>query len=399
MAAKAKTFILAITASLIAICMIISPRHSIQGALQGIQLWGNIVFPSLFPFFILAEMMFSLGIVHFIGVLFEPIMRPLFRVPGVGGFVLSMGIVSGFPAGAKFTARLKQEKQISAIEAERLVSFTNSSNPLFMSGAIAVGLFHNPSLAILIMASHYLGNLFVGFTMRFHGQKKEKFAKHKTSFSLSQAFHEMHIKRTIDRRPFGKKLSDAVNSAMQTMLMIGGFITLFSVLNNVLSYIHAIDFLAFIFANVLSLFSIPEELSVPFLAGLLEITNGSKLVSETENVSLLHQMMIISFILGFNGFSIQAQVASLLAEAQIRFLPYFAARILHGLYAVFFTFVLWHPLDKKYMFSYVPVSAPQQLHSQDFWIVFNSYGSLFTVIALSIFITLHFIRFKKQHPA
>lgn len=399
MTAKSKTIILAFSVIVIAICMIISPKHSMQGALQGIHLWGNVVFPSLFPFFVLAEIMISFGIVHFIGILFEPIMRPLFRVPGVGGFVLSMGIVSGFPAGAKFTARLKQEKQISPIEAERLVSFTNSSNPLFMSGAIAVGLFHNPSLAVLIMASHYLGNLCVGLTMRFHGQKKEKLSKHKTDFSFSQAFHAMHAKRISDRRPFGKMLNDAVYSSTQTLLTIGGFIILFSVLNNVLSFIHMIDLLAIALANILPVFSIPSELSVPLLAGLLEITNGSQHISEAKNVSLLHQIMMISFILGFNGFSIQAQVASFLAEAQIRFRPYFIARILHGLYASFFTFLLWKPLDKKYMFSYVPVSSPQQLFTHDCWTMLNAYGSLFTLMAMIVFIALKCFRLKKQHPA
>lgn len=68
MAAKSKTIVLALSVIVIAICMIISPKHSIQGALHGIQLWGNVVFPSLFPFFILAEIMISLGIVHFIGI-------------------------------------------------------------------------------------------------------------------------------------------------------------------------------------------------------------------------------------------------------------------------------------------------------------------------------------------
>ena len=40
-------------------------------------------------------------------------MRPLFRVPGVGGFVWAMGMASGFPAGAKFTARLTARKSIN----------------------------------------------------------------------------------------------------------------------------------------------------------------------------------------------------------------------------------------------------------------------------------------------
>ncbi len=68
-------------------------------------------------------------------------MRPLFRVPGVGGFVWAMGLASGNPAGAKLTARLRKENKVNRIEAERLVSFTNSANPLFIFGAIAVGFF------------------------------------------------------------------------------------------------------------------------------------------------------------------------------------------------------------------------------------------------------------------
>lgn len=92
-------------------------------------------------FFIVSEILIGFGVVHFLGVLLEPFMRPLFKVPGIGGFVWAMGMASGYPAGAKLTARLRQQQQLSAIEAERLVSFTNSSNPLFIFGAISVGFF------------------------------------------------------------------------------------------------------------------------------------------------------------------------------------------------------------------------------------------------------------------
>ena len=40
------------------------------------NLFFTVVFPSLLPFFILSEMMLGLGVVHFIGVLFTPLMRP-----------------------------------------------------------------------------------------------------------------------------------------------------------------------------------------------------------------------------------------------------------------------------------------------------------------------------------
>lgn len=121
--------------------VITHPQASLQASKNGLAMWWEVVFPSLLPFFILSELLISFGIVRFVGVLLEPFMRPIFRVPGVGGFVLAMGMASGFPSGAKLTTRLRQERQLTRIEAERLVSFTNSSNPLFIFGAVAVGFF------------------------------------------------------------------------------------------------------------------------------------------------------------------------------------------------------------------------------------------------------------------
>lgn len=151
-------------------------------------MWWNIVFPSLLPFFIVSEILISIGVVRFIGVFLEPLMRPVFKVPGAGGFVWAMGMASGFPAGAKLTARLRQENQISRHEAERLVSFSNSSNPLFIFGAVSIGFFQDKNLGLLLAVSHYLGNVFVGLTMRFWG-KDEKSRKRK------QYIRSHHLKK------------------------------------------------------------------------------------------------------------------------------------------------------------------------------------------------------------
>ena len=394
MVSKVKTAALALIVSFIGLSIIISPKDSVEAALNGVKIWGVNVFPSLFPFFVVSELMIGFGVVSFIGVILEPLMRPLFRVPGVGGFVFAMGVASGFPAGAKFTALLRQEKQLTKIEAERLVSFTNSSNPLFMGGAISVGFFHNPALAVLIMASHYLGNLLVGLTMRFHGRKSEnvKLAASISSISLKQAFLKMHEKRIDDKRTFGKILGDAVNSAIQTLFMVGGFIVLFSVLNHMLDFIRVTQTIAIALGAVLSLVSMPFELSAPFFSGLLEITNGAQRISETKDSTLLEQMIAVSFILGFNGFSIQAQVASFLADAGIRFWPYFIARLLHGFYAAIFTFLLWKPLNGRYQYTDLPAAAPQSNREtlfaffDGFWAIINSFGGLFTLSVLLIFI-------------
>lgn len=138
---KLKTILLACSVTIMAVSIIAFPQESVDASIRGLNMWWEIVFPSLLPFFIVSEMLIGFGVVKFIGVLLEPLMRPIFRVPGVGGFVWAMGMASGYPAGAKLTARLRQEGQLTRIEAERLVSFTNSSNPLFIFGAVSVGFF------------------------------------------------------------------------------------------------------------------------------------------------------------------------------------------------------------------------------------------------------------------
>ncbi|MBP3041879.1 sporulation integral membrane protein YlbJ [Bacillaceae bacterium Marseille-Q3522] len=342
---RIKTVFLASICTILAASLIAYPRESVQASIRGLNMWWEIVFPSLLPFFIVSELLISFGVVAFIGVLLEPLMRPLFKVPGVGGFVWTMGMASGYPSGAKFTARLRQEKQLTKIEAERLVSFTNASNPLFIIGAVSVGFFNNPQLGILLAIAHYTGNFTVGLLMRFYGKEEKSTKKKKQpAFSFREALASLHRTRINDNRPIGKLLGDAVTSSVQSLLMIGGFIILFSVINKLLYLLHITDILSAFIQSLLIVFHLPPELSISLISGLFEITLGTQMTSQVSQVSLMHQAIIASLILGFCGFSVQAQVASILAQTDIQFKPFFFARMLHALLAALYTFLLWKPV-------------------------------------------------------
>lgn len=141
-----------------------------------------------------------------------------------------------------------------------------------------------------------------------------------------------------EKRPIGKLLGDAIVSSIQTLLMIGGFIILFSVLNKMITVFHITAALSFIMQHILSFFQLTTEFSIPILSGIFEMTLGSQMISQITETPLLQQAMVTSFILAFSGLSIQAQVASILAETDIRFKPYFS----HELSKVFcsiFTFI------------------------------------------------------------
>ena len=58
-----------------------------------------------------------------------------------GAFALAMGITSGYPVGAKVAKDLYNNKLCTKIEAERLLSFTNSSGPLFIIGTVGISMF------------------------------------------------------------------------------------------------------------------------------------------------------------------------------------------------------------------------------------------------------------------
>ncbi|WP_047981368.1 sporulation integral membrane protein YlbJ [Ornithinibacillus contaminans] len=340
-----KTCLLAGIAVFFAITLIKFPNDALEASIRGLDMWWEIVFPSLLPFFIIAELLLSFGVVKFLGVLFEPIMRPLFNVPGVGSFAWIMGMSSGYPTGAKISVRLREENQLTRVEAERLVAFTNSSSPLFIFGAISVGFFHDAKLGLLLAVCHYLGNALTGIIMRFYGRAEDKSSKKEQRIpSIKKAFQEMHDTRLLDVRPFGEIMGDAVLNSMKTLVMVGGFIILFSVVNKMLFLIGFTPIVAFLFHGVFQLLALPVELTLPFISGLFEITLGANLISKESIDPFLSSMIIISFILGFNGFSIQAQVASIIAKTDIRFYPYFFARLLHGIIASVLTILLYRPL-------------------------------------------------------
>ncbi|MCT2538077.1 sporulation integral membrane protein YlbJ [Aquibacillus koreensis] len=392
---KFKSLSLAGIAIFTAITLINFPGEVLNASERGLDMWWGTVFPSLLPFFITAELLIGFGVVRFIGVLFEPIMRPLFNVPGVGGFVWAMGMASGYPSGAKLTSRLRQENQITKIEAERLVSFTNASNPLFIIGAISVGFFHDEQLGVLLAVCHYLGNAIVGICMRFYGKNSQEIPERSSGrLSIYKALQELHRTRLKEKRPFGKILGDAVINSVQTLLMIGGFIIIFSVFTKLISIIGIATIFASFLAIGLNILGIPEQLALPMFSGLFEITLGAKLISDAEVNSLFFQAIALSFILAFNGFSVQAQVASIIAETDIRFAPYFFSRILHGIFASILVILLYKPLYTNQQAGsekHMPVWS--QIHAQpwaDAVHLLQTIGPLVTLctLALSICILL-----------
>lgn len=112
------------------------------------------------------------------------IMRPIFNVPGEGSFAFLMGIISGYPTGAKIVSNLKEKKICNTEECERLIAFTNNSGPLFIVGTVGSGLLGNSKIGFLLLFTHILACITVGFLFRFWKCKKN--SRFRTAEKLAQ---------------------------------------------------------------------------------------------------------------------------------------------------------------------------------------------------------------------
>lgn len=323
------------------ISMIIYPRVVFDGAVLGLKTWWNIVFPSLLPFFIASELLMSFGVVHFMGELLDPVMRPLFNVPGTGSFVMAVGFTSGYPIGSMVTAKLRADGLCTRVEAERLMSFTNNSSPLFMLVAVAVGMFNNPGLGVLIAGAHYLSNLTLGIILRFYARKDGE-RRPETSAGeknpLARALRRMLEVQRLENRPPGKIMGDAVSKSVTNLLNIGGFIILFAVIIKLLGTAGIIDTIAGILGFIILPLGFSPDILPALGSGLLEMTIGSKLASEAA-VPLTQQVVAVGMILAWSGISVHAQVASMIADTDIRMLPFVISRVCHTCLAGIYTYI------------------------------------------------------------
>ena len=314
------------------ICMFLFPEAAYQGASNGIRTWVVHLLPSLLPFFIVANLLFSLGFVRFLGVLLEPVMRPVFRLPGEAGFALALGFTSGFPMGAILTASLYEQNLCTDEEAARLAAFTNNSSPLFLLTAVPVSMLHAPQLGILLLSAHYAANLTIGILLRFTSCKTQFIHAQPNNHLLRNAFTQLVQYQKEHPASIGTILGQAIQKGIASIVQIGGFVLFFSVLLAMLDASGILTLLETPFALILSFLQITPQLSNALASGFFEMTLGAQSAAQCS-AGILEQLMIISFILGWSGLSIQAQVCSILSAQHISPVRYCLCRPLQGILA------------------------------------------------------------------
>ena len=312
------------------IFLVVFSNSNLSSAKTGLTLWANSVVPSLLPFFIATELLGYTNIISVLGKLLTKFMKPIFNVPGEGAFPFIMGIVSGYPMGAKIVSDFKNRGVCTQEECERLLAFTNNSGPLFIIGTVGIGLFKDTNTGILLFFTHILACLTVGFLFRWW--KSSKRCEKKGDCPLFS--HS-----TVSISNLGEVLSNSIMSAINTIFLIGGFIVLFSVIISILKSSKILEGLSDAISPFLNTFGISDKFSEGIIIGLIELTNGVCAISSISNKCISTNIIICAFLLGFGGISIALQILSITSKAKISIKPYLIGKLLQGTFAAFYTYI------------------------------------------------------------
>lgn len=288
--------------------MITASNKVIESVNFSISIWKDNLFPTLFPFFVVSSLLLNYGFVDILGNLLSKPMNKLFHLPGCCGFVLAISLVSGFPSGAKYTKDLVENNLITTKQAERLLTFTHYSNPLFILGMIGSILLNNQKLAYLIIIAHIVSGLLVGIIFR-----------EKNYYSCEN----MQKKSNKTSKTFGQLLTESIMSSLNTMFLLLGIVTIFLIISTIIK-------------NIVSL---PPILST-IVSGILEMTQGVKLASLMQTSELI-KIIIITGIISFGGLSVHMQVLGIISEQKIRYKYFFLARIIHSILAMLLVSIIY----------------------------------------------------------
>lgn len=328
---KVKKTIIPFCIVIFTLFLVLYSSNNLIAAKNGIILWGFSIVPSMFPFFVATELLSYTNIIHILGKLLNKIMKPIFNVPGIGSFALIMGIISGYPIGAKIVSNFKEKGLCTNVECERLLSFTNNSGPLFIIGTVGISMFSSQEIGFKLFIIHVLSCLLVGFLFRWW--KKPVGASLVSTRSNKIQTNKLE---TISFYNLGEILSLSIQSAIKSILIIGGFVVLFSVIVSMLFSSQLLGILANFINPLLQFFNIPTSFSNSIIVGLIEVTNGLKMTAiPNSNFSII----ICSFLLGFGGISIFFQVLSITSKAKISIKPYIIGKFLQACFSAIFMWI------------------------------------------------------------
>lgn len=287
------------------------PSLSRKGISDGLELSFSVVIPSLYPFMVLSSFFVESSLCNFVSAFFEKFTRFFLKLPGASTGVILLSLVGGFPVGASMTSSLYKNKQISRETGQRLLMFCVCPGPGFVISAVGVSMLGSQKAGVIMYVSLVLSSLLIGFLTRF----------------ISESEDDIFFSEPANKTEPSKALVDAVSKSTGTMILVCGWIMIFS------SIIELLD-----------IFNISDMTRLAIVC-LFEVTGGCR-----DAVGVL-SFPVIAGIIGWGGLSTHFQLMPFVKALGMKLKVFWAFRALNGaLSAIICQLLLnWFPVEENVM--------------------------------------------------
>lgn len=307
---KAKNFLFLGVVALL-VYMFLEPQKALLASRQGLLLWFQTLLPTLLPFMILSNLVIHLNVAEKLLAPLGPFFRKFLCLSPAGTYGFLLGLLCGYPMGAKLTADLYIKRRISRSEAMYLLTFSNNPSPVFLSTYVLLQCLRMPQYTIasfaILYAADYAASLV--FRVRYAKSRQPQSAAPKAK------------RKEIPPLPSAGKLLDiSIMNAFETITRLGGFIILFSVLSSALEGF---------------LFSVAGN-AAPCLLGILEISTGLQTVAAASWRPAAKYVLSMG-LTSLGGLCILAQTNTVIGQARLPLRPYLEGKLLSGALTVAFS--------------------------------------------------------------
>ena len=284
---------------------LLCPAACAEGVRDGLSLAAGRALPALVPFFLASGLLVRTGFAENFGRLLARPLARLYRLPPAAASAVLLGLTGGYPVGAATAAALLEQGALRREEAARVNLFCNCASPGFCIGLVGLGVFGSARTGAVLYGIHALSALLAGLLTARDGSPQPLL---QTAAPPARA----------PREGFAAAFCAAVQQAAATALTVTAFLTVFSILLQLLD---------------------PVLAPIPYgqaLAGVIELTNGLNRLTALP-LSRGGLVTLASFLLGFGGLAVHFQVRALAAPQDLPMAGFTAAKLLHGAIAALLT--------------------------------------------------------------
>ncbi len=290
-----------------------------EGAAIGLGNCFRVIIPSLFPFMVAASLLGEGDIPTIVKKLVEPLTRRLFGQPAESVLVIFVGLLGGYPSGARAALSLWKNGKISSAQAKSLMLFCVNSGAGFCVNAVGISLLGSERAGMIIFVSLCISALITGV---FSKPNEEKYSFEKKDKS----------------KPFSEIFVGSVASGASGIINVCAFTILFSGL-----------------LRIISASGIGEKAVIP-IACLLEITSGCAEAAGRIPIPL------IAGACAFGGLCVHMQIFSVAGEMNPDIGRFLLFRAIHAVLSTLVCSVLigLFPVSVQ---TFLPISQNAELSS------------------------------------